>query len=64
VIEGGNAKPSEINRANDPKPFFELELGRAHSAFVAEPTLRCNPPLFRQSDERTNLFPSLSLNIA
>ena len=64
VVEDGNAKPNEINRANDPKPFFELELGRAHSAFVAEPPLRCNPPLLRQSDETTNRLPSLSLNIA
>ena len=30
VVEGGNAKPNEINRANDPKPFFKLELGCAH----------------------------------
>ena len=65
LVEGGKAKSSEINRANDPEPFFELELGRAHSAFVAEPPLGCNPPLFCQSDrnERTDC-PSLSLNIA
>lgn len=30
VIEGGKAKPSEIDRANDPEPFFELEPSRAH----------------------------------
>ena len=30
VVEGGKAKPREIDRANDPEPFFELEPGRAH----------------------------------
>jgi hypothetical protein len=35
VVKGGKAKPSEINRANDPKPFLELELGRAHPAMCS-----------------------------
>jgi len=42
VVKGGKAKPSEINRANDPKPFFEFELRRAHPAICsgASPALQ------------------------
>ena len=30
VIKYGQAKSCEVNRADDPEPFFELEPGRAH----------------------------------
>jgi hypothetical protein len=35
VVEGGKAKPREIDRANDPEPFFELEPGRAHGCICS-----------------------------
>ena len=30
LVELGKAKSREIDRGNDPEPFFELDLGRAH----------------------------------
>ena len=42
MVEGGKAKPREIDRGDDPEPLFELEPGRAQAAFVAAPALRCN----------------------
>jgi hypothetical protein len=31
-IEAGQTEPDEINRHDDPKAMFELELGRTHVA--------------------------------
>ena len=86
VIKNGQEKSCEVDRADDPEPFFELEPGRAHGAFLAAVAIGCKPhgrrfatargpspedrseggsdASYFQSDERTNLFPSLSLNIA
>src|SRR5215510_13777332 len=44
--------------------FSNSNLLAHTAAFVATGALRCNAPLLFQSDETTNLFPSLSLNIA
>ena len=42
MVEGGKAKPREIDRGDDPEPLFELEPGRAHAESVAAPALSCN----------------------
>jgi len=43
VIKNGQEKSCEVNRAYDPEPFFELEPGRTHGAFLAAVTIGCKP---------------------
>ena len=54
LVEGGKAKPSEINRADDPEPLFELEPGRAHDRICSEaspPLQSAAIPSFRRQNE-------------
>ena len=54
IVEGGKAKPREIDRTNDPEPFFELEPGRSHSRICsgASPPLQSAAiPSFRRNNE-------------
>jgi hypothetical protein len=43
VIKNREEKSYQINRADDPEPFFELEFTRAHAASVAAAAVRRNP---------------------
>ena len=64
LVEVEKAKPAEINCADDPESFFELEPGCAHDRISTGACSSLQSALFGQSDETTNLLPSLSLNIA
>ena len=55
VIKNGQEKSCKIKRADDPEPFFELEPGRAHDAFVAAVALSCNPMVQRFVAGRASL---------
>ena len=35
LVEGGKAKPHDIDGGDDPEPFFELEPGRAHDGICS-----------------------------
>jgi len=73
VIKNGKQKSYQINRADDPEPFFELEPTRAHACICnggCGQLQSCDQRFGGeqvapfQSDETTNRLPSLSLNIA
>jgi hypothetical protein len=55
VINTRKREPDKINRANDPKPFFELELCCPHTELVAAAVLGCKSKCLKDSlyDRRT-----------